>query len=110
MRNFRNVRNLEKVAFDICVDEHVKNFTEFLIRQDNLKHLDMKMHYDAIIIPFPHRDISTEVKFQLKTLKLSCYLIEHENFYKFFQTQAENLEELSLYSYNEEIVEILFTK
>lgn len=75
---------------------HQDNFISFLSTQTSkLQVLELEVT-DTAAFNFPLRDISRDVNFNLKILKLSYPNIHKQNFIKFLRNQAACLQELEL--------------
>jgi hypothetical protein len=75
---------------------HQHNFISFLSAQaTNLQILELEVT-DTEAFNFPPRDISRDIKMNLKVLKFSHPVIHEQNFINFLRTQASCLQELEL--------------
>lgn len=98
---FKNAKNILRITYKLATDNVEDEFLDFLVQQDSLKELTMVGFYDDM---YDIRDLSQEVKFQLRKLDI---VSDCENFLKFLKTQAEHLEEFRHTKLNNEIFKIL---
>jgi len=92
----KNIKKLETLNCWMEKEESLENFTNFIVKQNNLKELKLEYLNFEADQKFPSRDISSEVKFQLKILKLNKCYNDNPHFLTFFKNQAEKLEILEL--------------
>ncbi|KAL7043442.1 hypothetical protein ACKWTF_001504 [Chironomus riparius] len=110
MEGTKNVTNLDKL---IVYGDDAQNqdlLTDFVVQQNKLKELNLSNRSFSGFITFPVRDIFSEVKFRLKSFRLSYYNnYGFFNYTKFLQSQAESLEELDLeYTPGQEVFDVIF--
>ena len=111
IKNTKNVKNLQNLSIISPQSNSQEILTDFLIQQENLQEFSLRFATAMDIINFPTRDITNEVKFHLKKLKLCFVNGNRKHFIDFLQTQAESVDELELnYKPHEEILDVVFTK
>ncbi|CAG9810726.1 unnamed protein product [Chironomus riparius] len=103
-----NLKKIRILSIDALEVDDKEILTNLIVQQKNLKELTINIV--SVNDPvFPCRDVSLEVAFKLKTLKLSIPNINQELFINFLNTQTQNLEELDISSTtNHKIFEFIF--
>lgn len=110
MDSTKDVKNIEKLIVYGSDARNQDLLTDLIAQQENLKELTLTNKSFSGFIAFPVRDIVSEVKFSLKSFKLSYYNnYGFFNYTKFLQSQAESLEELELeYTPGQEVCDVIF--
>ncbi|KAL7012261.1 hypothetical protein ACKWTF_014724 [Chironomus riparius] len=96
IRFTKEVKTLEKLSIFISTSTDQSFMTEFILQQDNLKELNITVAVMGPDVKFPTRDITKDIKFKLKTLKIlsNRKRISNLQLDRFLVTQANSLEEL----------------
>lgn len=101
VRCLRNCKTLESFKITFYYQAPINFFTDFVCQQDNLKELNCVGWSDMVFKSLFKDDISQDrIKFKLKKFTLECELSYHENFSRFFRSQAAHITELVLTCYN----------
>lgn len=101
VHNLRSCTSLKSFKVTFYYQTPVNFFTDFICQQNKLEELFCVGWSDMVFKSLFRDDISRDkVSFKLKKFSLECELSYHENFSKFFRSQAKHLEELELTCYN----------
>jgi hypothetical protein len=89
IKHFEQITNLEHLKLTYYYQNPNHSFTEFFLKQEKLKSLDLAGWSDCVFRSLFQVDRSEEIKFKLEKLNIECEMSDHRHFTSFLRSQSQ---------------------